>query len=91
MRKYLDLFNYGSIKVDSTNIDIFWLKGESRINQFQQIDFLTEFHQSNLPISKRTEEIMKRMMVIKENGKFKVSGKTGWSYSNGKDNGNRQC
>lgn len=87
MRKYLDLFNYGSIKVDSTNIDMFWLEGESRINQFEQIDFLMNFHQSNLSISKRTESVMKRMMVIDENDNYKVSGKTGWSYSNEKDNG----
>lgn len=87
MREYLNLFNYGSIKVDSTNIDMFWLEGESRINQFEQIDFLMNFHQSNLSISKRTESIMKRMMVIDETDYYKVSGKTGWSYSNEKDNG----
>lgn len=87
MKKYLDLFNYGSIKVDSTNIDMFWLKGESRINQFEQIDFLINFHQSNLSISKRTESIMKRMMIIDANDSYTVSGKTGWSYSNEKDNG----
>ena len=26
------------MKVDSTNIDLFWLEGESRINQYQQIE-----------------------------------------------------
>jgi beta-lactamase class D len=87
MKKYLDLFNYGSIKVDSTNIDMFWLEGESRINQFEQIDFLTNFHQSNLSISNRAESIMKIMMIIDENDNYTVSGKTGWSYSNEKDNG----
>lgn len=87
MRKYLDLFNYGSIKVDSTNIDIFWLEGESRINQFEQIDFLVNFHQSNLSISKRTESTMKRMMIIDESDNNIISGKTGWSYSKEQDNG----
>ena len=87
MKKYLDLFNYGSIKVDSSNIDMFWLEGESRINQFEQIDFLINFHQSSLSISKRTESIMKRMMIIDESDNYVVSGKTGWSYSNEKDNG----
>ena len=87
MKKYLDLFNYGSIKVDSSNIDMFWLEGESRINQFEQIDFLITFYQSSLSISKRTESIMKRMMIIDESDNYVVSGKTGWSYSNEKDNG----
>jgi beta-lactamase class D len=87
MREYLDLFNYGSINVDSTNLDMFWLEGKSRINQFQQIGFLKTFYQSQLAISNRTEKIMKRMMVIEENSELKTSGKTGWSYSNEKDNG----
>lgn len=87
MRAYLDSFNCESIKVDAQTIDVFWLKGDSRINQFQQIDFLKTFYQSQLPISERTEGIMKSMMVIEENDVFKLSGKTGWSYGNGNDNG----
>ena len=87
MSKYLNEIEYGNMKVDSINIDSFWLKGESRINQFQQIDFLKRFYYSELPISKRTEMIMKRMMIIEQNGRFKLSGKTGWSIRNGNNNG----
>ena len=87
MSKYLNEIEYGNMKVDSINIDSFWLKGESRINQFQQIDFLKRFYNSELPISKRTETIMKRMMVIEHNSIYKLSGKTGWSIKNGNNNG----
>lgn len=87
MTEYLDKFKYGHMEVDSTNIDLFWLEGESRINQFQQIDFLKRFYQSELTISHRTEAIMKRMMVIEENDAYKLSGKTGWSIRNGNNNG----
>jgi len=87
MRNYLDLFNYGIIKFDSTTIDNFWLEGDSRINQFQQINFLKAFYQSQLSISERTEKTMKRMMVIEDTNEFKISGKTGWSYTNEIDNG----
>ena len=87
MNKYLGKLEYGDMKVDSANIDLFWLEGESQINQFQQIDFLKRFYQSKLPISKRTVIIMKRMIVIEENDEYKISGKTGWSFSNGIDNG----
>ncbi len=87
MNEYLDKLEYGNMKVDSTNIDLFWLEGESRINQFQQIDFLKRFYQSELPISERTEAIMKRMMVIEYNDNYKLSGKTGWSIRNGNNNG----
>lgn len=87
MTHYLDTLEYGNIVVDSTNIDKFWLEGESRISQFQQIDFLKRFYRSELPISERTEVIMKRMMIMEENDSFKLSGKTGWSTQNEIDNG----
>ncbi len=87
MLKYLDVLNYGEMKVDSNNIDIFWLEGDSRISQFQQIDFLKRFYQSELPISERTEKIMKNLMVVEENDDFRLLGKTGWSIRNGNNNG----
>lgn len=87
MNKFLKKLDYGNMKVDSSNIDLFWLEGESRITQFQQINFLKRLYQSELPISKRTEMIMKRMIVIEDNDDYKLSGKTGWSIRNGNNNG----
>lgn len=87
MNKYMGRLGYGDMIVDSTNIDMFWLEGESQISQFQQIDFLKNLYLSELAISKRTDRIMKRMMVIEENTEYKLSGKTGWSISNENNNG----
>lgn len=87
MNEFLKKLEYGNMKVDSTNIDLFWLEGESRISQFQQIDFLKRLYQSKLPISERTETIIKRMMVIENIDNYKLSGKTGWSIRNGNNNG----
>jgi beta-lactamase class D len=75
MIEYLDKLGYGDMKVDSSNIDYFWLEGKSQIFQFQQVDFLKRFYLSKLPISGRTEKIMKRMMVIEENENYKLTGK----------------
>lgn len=82
MNKYLTRLEYGKMKVDSTNIDVFWLEGDSQISQFQQIDFLKRFYNSQLPISKKTENIMKSMMVIEEREQYKLSGKSGLSNTN---------
>lgn len=87
MNAYLSKFEYGDIKVDSANIDMFWLEGESTINSFQQINFLKRFYKNELPISLRTHTIMKRLMVIEKNETYKLSGKTGWSIINGNNNG----
>ena len=86
MKDYMDRLLYGSMKFDSTNLDMFWLEGDSRINQYQQISFLKTFNEQRLPISARTYNIMQRMMVIEENEEYILRGKTGWSVQNNKDN-----
>ncbi|RXG11232.1 beta-lactamase class D [Leeuwenhoekiella aestuarii] len=87
MSQYVSKLEYGAMDVDSKNIDMFWLEGDSRISQFQQIDFLKRFYESELPISERTEMIMKQMMIIAENENYTLRGKTGWSIRNGNNNG----
>ena len=86
MNQYLTKLNYGKMIVDSSSIDKFWLEGESKINQYEQIDFLKRFYVKELPISKKTHEIMRKMMIIEE-GDYILSGKTGWSIRNGNNNG----
>lgn len=82
MNLYLEKLDYGNIDVDSTNIDLFWLAGESTISQFQQLDFLERFYSKDLPISVHTYDIMKTIMII-EDVDYKLSGKTGWSIMDG--------
>ncbi len=87
MNKYLAKLDYGNMQVDSVNIDIFWLEGDSRISQFEQIDFLKRFHESELPIAERTKTITKRLMLIKRHANYTLSGKTGWAIRDGNNNG----
>ncbi|MFK7906849.1 MAG: penicillin-binding transpeptidase domain-containing protein, partial [Chitinophagales bacterium] len=81
MNQHLEKFNYasGNTPIDSSIIDLFWLDSDFKINQFQQISFLNRFYHSQLPITERTQTIMKRLMVIDENEQYKLSGKTGWA------------
>lgn len=87
MKAKLELFNFGEMVVDSNTLSNFWLEGQSRINQYQQIDFLKSFEESELPISKRSENIMKNMMLITKNDSIELRGKTGWSNENNINNG----
>lgn len=86
MKNYLYNMNYGNMDFDSTNVDMFWLEGNSKINQFQQIGFLRTFNEQRLPISTRTLAIMRRMMIIEANEHYTLRGKTGWSVTDDKDN-----
>jgi len=87
MNNYIAKLNYGTIKVDSTSFDKFWLEGDTWINQFQQIDFLRDIHQSKLPISDRTARIIKKIMIIEKKDNYILRGKTGWSINNKTNNG----
>jgi beta-lactamase class D len=88
MKEYLKKLNYSpNIIVDTLTIDTFWLEGESKITQMQQIDFLKRLYFSELPISKRTESMMKNIMEIEKTDNYVVRGKTGWGINHGVDNG----
>ncbi|WP_343329915.1 class D beta-lactamase [Polaribacter staleyi] len=87
MNAYLEKLNYLNMVVNSENLDLFWLEGASKINQFEQIDFLKRFYKSELKISKRTEAIMRKILFIEKNKKYTLYGKTGLSVRNKQQNG----
>ena len=88
MRQHLDTLSYPrGVQFETNNIDMFWLVGEARINQFEQIEFLQRFRQNKLPISEKTSRILRKIMVIDSTDQYILSGKTGWSNDGGNDNG----
>ena len=87
MNEYLKKFDYGNMEVTDSMIDIFWLEGEFKISQKQQIEFLKRFYNKELPISDRTFAIMRKLMVLDENDDYTLSGKTGWAIRNGNNIG----
>ncbi|XOV66141.1 MAG: class D beta-lactamase [Fluviicola sp.] len=86
MKDFAERFDYGKMDITDENIDLFWLEGKSQISQFEQIEFLRKFNDKRLPISQKTYETMRRMMIIEENDQFTLRGKTGWSVTNSQDN-----
>jgi beta-lactamase class D len=87
MKANLQKLQYGSMVFDNNSLDMFWLEGDSKITQFQQIEFLKKLYFSELPISKRTESIVKNIMKMEQTNDYILSSKTGLSVTNGQDNG----
>ncbi|MDN3203268.1 class D beta-lactamase [Algoriphagus sediminis] len=87
MKALANKLDYGNLKFDSTNLDLFWVEGESRITPFEQIDFLIRLANSELPISERTEELVKKIMILEEGENYTLRAKTGWSIVNNQNNG----
>jgi len=78
MKKFVKKIGYPNMHIDSSNIDQFWLTGDSKISAIEQVQFLERLYNSELPISERTEKIMKKIMVIEKKFDYQLSGKTGW-------------
>lgn len=87
MRNKIEELNFGKMDIHEDNIDVFWLTGASRINSFQQVNFLKRFLNQQLPISKSTFKTIKSIMKIEKKSNHTLSGKTGLVVRGGKDIG----
>ena len=76
MQKYVLAFNFGNKNI-SGGVDNFWLNNSLKISADEQIDFLKAFYTGKLPVSKRSTDIVKDILVLEETPAYKLSGKTG--------------
>ena len=76
MQKYLDLFEYGNRNIGG-GIDQFWLTGELRIDPIQQIDFIDRLRRGVLPVSKRSQELVRDILPVTKVGDATIRAKSG--------------
>ena len=76
MQKYLDLFEYGNRDIGG-GIDRFWLTGNLRIDPIQQIDFIDRLRRGVLPVSKRSQELVRDILPVTKVGDATIRAKSG--------------
>lgn len=76
MKKYVTAFDYGNKNV-SGRVDNFWLNNVLKISADEQVEFLKAFYSGRLPVSKRSTEIVKDILVFEQTPTYKLSAKTG--------------
>lgn len=87
-QQYLSKMQYGNEDPGGSERNAFWLDGNLRISQEQQIDFLRRLYRSDLPVSKRSIEIVKNILKEEKTEDYTLSSKTGWNNElHGKDIG----
>ncbi len=79
MQIWLDKLAFGKMDLTAENLDLFWLSGNSKITQLEQIDFLSRFYEKKLPIRDRNYEIMKKVMLVHQTDTYQLSAKSGTS------------
>ncbi|MBA3649263.1 MAG: class D beta-lactamase [Chitinophagales bacterium] len=86
MQQYLHLLHYGNMQTGSI-IDSFWLNGDLRISCDEQIEFLKNFYTYQFPVTKRSVDIVKKIVLQKHTSGYSISGETGWGKESGKNIG----
>src|SRR6267154_1270464 len=76
MQKYVDLFEYGNRDIGG-GIDQFWLTGSLRIDPIQQIDFVDRLRRGALPVSKRSQELVRDILPVTKVGNATIRAKSG--------------
>jgi beta-lactamase class D len=76
MQKYVDLLDYGNRNIGG-GIDQFWLTGDMRIDPVQQVDFLDRLRRGTLPISKRSQDLVRDILPTTKVGEATIRYKTG--------------
>jgi beta-lactamase class D len=76
MQNYLDRFEYGNRDIGG-GIDQFWLTGNLRIDPVQQIDFVDRLRRGVLPVSKRSQDLVRDILPVTKVGDSVIRAKSG--------------
>ncbi len=76
MQKYLDELEYGNHDIGG-GIDQFWLTGALRIDPVQQVDFLDRLRRGALPLSERSQELVRDIIPTIKVGDSVIHFKSG--------------
>ena len=76
MQKYLREFDYGNADIGG-GIDQFWLTGALRIDPMEQVDFIDRLRRGALPVSSRSQELVRDILPVTKAGDGVIRAKTG--------------
>lgn len=76
MKKYVTAFKFGNNDI-SGRVDDFWLNNRLKISADEQVEFLKAFYMGRLPVSQRSTEVVKDILVFDKTPAYTLSAKTG--------------
>jgi beta-lactamase class D len=84
MQKWLDTLGYaqryGKFAIGN-NIDTFWLDNSAKVTADEQLGIVKKLYFDQLPFQKRSQRIVRDMMLWEKNEKYSLSYKTGWGFT----------
>jgi beta-lactamase class D len=76
MQSYIAEVGYGNQDITGP-LDYFWLDGTLKISAEEQVKLLKRLYEGDLPFSRRSMEIARKIMVLDKTDSYQLSGKTG--------------
>ena len=79
MKQWIDTLHYGNMNI-SGPVDSFWLNNTLKISPDEQLGLVKKLYFDKLPFQKRTQQIVRDVMLQEDNTLYKLSYKTGWGF-----------
>ena len=79
MQRWIDTLQYGN-KTIGNAVDSFWLNNSIKISPDEQLGLVKRLYFQQLPFQKRTQDIVKKVMMQEDNSLYKLAYKTGWGF-----------
>jgi len=81
MQEWINKADYGNKQIGG-GIDQFWLRGDLRITPSQQIEFLKQLYNNDLPFSNRNMAIVRKIIIVEQTENYTLHAKTGFALVN---------
>lgn len=84
LQHFLDTFNYGNKKIGDS-VTTCWTDGSLKISADEQLGLMKRLYFDDLPLSDRTQRIVRSIMLMEDEKGRKLYYKTGWGRNGEKD------
>lgn len=79
MQYWLDTLKYGNMNMSGA-IDSFWLDNTLKISPDEQLGLVKRLYFDQLPFQKRSQQVVREVMLMEDNTQYKLSYKTGTGF-----------
>lgn len=84
MQHWIDTLGYGRRYKPfaiQNNLDTFWLDNTLKVTADEQLGMVKQLYFDQLPFQKRTQRLVRGMMLQEKNANYSLSYKTGWGFT----------
>jgi beta-lactamase class D len=78
MQSWVDRLGYGNRRLGQV-VDQFWLVGPLEISAVEQVRFLARLARTELPASRRNQQIVRDILRVEKTPSYELFAKTGWA------------